>query len=249
MAQAAVAACDARIARCAEQINALLATIDQLDAAITANDASITQLHDTAGASYQEIQAALAQLEADLDAALAAAPAPPVNPNPPPGPPGPGGNGVNPLVPPVPGDAGGGPETPVTPGDNGFVTPRQGPVPANAMVNMGGIQIELRDALHQIGEKARQMSGRGQRDNKYSQALERIKQAQTEAEINQILSSSGFKFNQQTRALQGGKTRKARKGKKSGKKSRKGKKAKKTQRGGYRAVYRRRYSRKTTSSA
>ena len=50
------------------------------------------------------------------------------------------------------------------------------------------------------------------------------------------------------RPWRGGKTRKTRKARK-GKKSRKVKKAKKTQRGGYRAVYRRRYTRKTTSSA
>jgi hypothetical protein len=50
------------------------------------------------------------------------------------------------------------------------------------------------------------------------------------------------------RPWRGGKTRKTRKARK-GKKSKKVKKAKKTQRGGYRAVYRRRYTRKTTSSA
>jgi len=86
-------------------------------------------------------------------------------------------------------------------------------------------------------------------NNKYAKVLQRVHAAQNVADVQAALSSPGFKFNQQTGALQGGKTRKARKGGRRGKKSRKGKKAKKSQRGGYRAVYRRRYTRKTTSSA
>jgi len=255
--------CNANAARCQEQIAALLQTINDIDAAIGANNATIDELHNTAGATYQEIQDALNQLQQDLDAALppAGAPlAPPAGgPNPPPGggdagngvpPPG----GVGPLVPPEdeeePG-AGGGAETPGTPGD--FYTPREGPrlvVPADTMVQLGPQQMTLGQAVAQLNQKNQQMRGRDP-NNKYAKVLQRVHAAQTVADVQAALSSPGFKFNQQTGALQGGKTRKTRKGKK-GKKTRKGKKAKKTQRGGYRAVYkntRRRSTRKTTSSS
>lgn len=229
-AQQALNACEAKMANCTQQINALLAQLDQIDAAITANDVSITQLHDTAGASYQEIQQALQQLEADLNAALAAAPAPaPANPNLPP-PPGPGGAGVE------------------EPGEDEFHDALQGPIPPESRVQMGPRQMPLAQAIAQLNQKNNQVKGRNP-NNKYAQVLQRVHAAQNVDEVNAALSNGGLAFNQEG-LLKGGKTRKNRKGKsKRRKNTRKGKKAKKTQRGGYRAVYPRRYSRKTTSSA
>jgi hypothetical protein len=159
-------------------------------------------LHDTAGASYQEIQQALQQLEADLDAALAAAPAnppanPPTNPPAPPANPPPGPNGAQ------------GVRTRINPEENA-----RGEYDAN---------------FPPLDENA-------------ARALPKNKQRSI------IMGNTRPGEVRHPRPWRGGKTRKATKNRKV-KKSRKVKNAKKTQRGGYRAVYPRRYTRKTTSSA
>jgi len=241
--------CENRIADCTQRIQAHLALVNQCEDRILRNENSLAGLRNQTATANGQIQRALEGLEnslgPDFDAVLAGNPGP--GPGPGPGPePGPGGAGGNagggpgPLIPPSP---------PGTPRDDDFGTPREFPehIPEDAPVVLGGQQMTLRDAMRQITDKNRQMVAHGQPDNKFSQALNRIRTARDEAEINQILSSSGFKFNQLTRALQGGKTKKRNRGKK-GKKSKMQKKSKKTQRGGYRAVYRRRITRKTSSN-
>jgi len=243
--------CNANAARCQEQINQLLAAINDIDAAIGQNNATIDELHNTAGATYQEIQDALNQLQQELDAVLPPAGVPPAPPAPPGG--GDAGNGVpggrraGPLIPPEDeeGGAGGGAGTP-----GNFYTPREEPiVSADTMIQLGPKQMTLGQAIAQLSAKNNQIKGRDP-NNKYAEVLNKVRAAQTVDEANAALSNAGLGYNQQGE-LKGGKTRKTRKSKK-GKKSRKGKKAKKSQRGGYRAVYkntRRRSTRKTSPSS
>jgi DNA repair exonuclease SbcCD ATPase subunit len=229
-AQQKITQCEANMARCTEQINQILGLIDQIDASIQQNDASITQLHDAAGASYADVQQALAQLESDLDKALAGAP-----PTPAPAP------SSLPPQPPVPGDQGSGEEEVLQDAQLGQWDPE-------TPVTIEGRQVPLKQVIQGLQRKVQQIQRSG-RDgpNKYSAALDRISVAQNPEELNAIVGF--FRLDGQGN-VRGGKTRKHGK-RKLGKKSRKGKKSKKTQRGGYHAFYRntrRRSTRRSTSS-
>jgi hypothetical protein len=107
--------------------------------------------------------------------------------------------------------------------------------------------MELGAAKTMVQNKNGQMVQNGQPNNKYAAAIQQINAATTPQELQNAFRGLNYKNGQ----IQGGKSRKPRKQKRG---TRKGKKSKKTQKGGYRAVYKRRssnkrYSRKSSSTS